>query len=187
VTGRIVGPHRDVKPLGDKGLDACWADLAGGDAAKAWQAILALAARPEQAVPLLRQRLRPHPPLPPQRLAGLLADLDSDSFRAREQASKELAALGAVAGPALRQLHASAPSPEVQRRVEKLLGKPGQEGILSEELRCIRALEVLEYLATPEARKLLAALAEGEPASPLTQGAKAALDRLSKRPGPTQP
>jgi hypothetical protein len=46
-----------------------------------------------------------------------------------------------------------------------------------EQLREIRAIEALGYIATPEAK-----LAEGEPEARLTQEAKASLGRLS-RPG----
>jgi hypothetical protein len=42
----------------------------------------------------------------------------------------------------------------------------------------VRAVEVLEWLATPAARALLADLATGEPGASLTQAAKAALQRL---------
>jgi hypothetical protein len=42
----------------------------------------------------------------------------------------------------------------------------------------VRAVEVLERIATPRARKLLAALASGDAAEPQTQEAAAALKRL---------
>jgi WD domain, G-beta repeat len=181
VTGRIKGAGQRVEPLGEKELDAAWSDLGDDDAAKAWKAILSLTARPEQAVPLLKRRLPANQPFDPKRLAKLLADLDSNDFDTRDQASKDLAALGHAAAPALRKLLASEPSVDLRVQVEKLLGKVGKDGILTEEVRCLRALEILEYAATPEAKKLLAAEAEGATTSQLTQGAKAALERLAKQ------
>jgi hypothetical protein len=46
----------------------------------------------------------------------------------------------------------------------------------------VRALEVLERARTPEARKLLEALAGGAAEAERTVQAKAALERLSKTP-----
>jgi hypothetical protein len=181
VTGRILGAGQKVKPLGAKELDAAWSDLAGKDAAKAWQTMRSLVARPEQAVSLLKERLPPNPPLDPKRLPALIADLDSDNFDTREKACKDLEALGHAAAPFLRKLDTSKSSAEVRQRVQMVLDRLVKSGILTEELRCARALEVLEYAATPEARKLLEAQARGAAESLLTQGAKAALDRIAKR------
>jgi hypothetical protein len=47
-----------------------------------------------------------------------------------------------------------------------------------------RVLEVLEYSGAPAARELLQAEARGAPESPLARDAKAALDRIAKRPAP---
>jgi WD40 repeat protein len=44
-----------------KDLDACWADLAGNDAGKAFQAILKMSAAPKETVPYLAQHLQPVP------------------------------------------------------------------------------------------------------------------------------
>ncbi len=51
----------------------------------------------------------------------------------------------------------------------------------AEILRELRALEVLEQAGTDQARQVLEALAKGAPEAHLTQGAKAALERLAKQ------
>ena len=51
-----------------------------------------------------------------------------------------------------------------------------------ETLRSLRAIEVLEHIATPEARQLLARLADGAPGAWQTREAKAALERLERKP-----
>src|SRR5262249_16956323 len=47
------------RDLGPDDLNSLWADLAGDDAGRAWAAVFALTAAPEQSVPWLRGRLRP--------------------------------------------------------------------------------------------------------------------------------
>ncbi len=163
-------------------LKADWDALASDDAAAAYRAVCRLAADPARAVALLRERLRPAPEPDAKRFAGLVADLDSDQFSVREAAAKELAKLGDAAAPALREALRGKPSAEVARRLRQALDDV--KGWPPERLREWRALEVLEQVATPQARDLLKALAEGAPAARLTQEAKAALERLAKRPVP---
>ena len=81
-------------------------------------------------------------------------------------------------GPVLRRLGTSSSSNEVQKRVADLLKKMGEDRIAIDESRCSRAVEVLEYVGTSEAMRLLRGQAHGEPSSQFTQDAKAALDRL---------
>lgn len=51
-----------------------------------------------------------------------------------------------------------------------------------EECRQLRAIRVLEGIATPEARQVLKNLADGVHSARLTQSARAAVERLSRRP-----
>src|SRR5260370_7855644 len=149
VTGRIQGAGQEVSPLGAKELAAVGSDMDGDGAAKAWQAILALASRPEQAVPLVKPRLPANPPLDSKRLARLLADLDDDDFDTREQASKELIALGHAAAPAVRKLRVHAPSQEARDRAPKVLANLADAGIATQELPFLRAPASLAYADTP--------------------------------------
>jgi len=66
----------------------------------------------------------------------------------------------------------------VRRRIDQLVEK--LETITSDRLRAIRAIEALEYAATPQARQLLAALAQGAAGARQTQDARASLDRVNK-------
>src|SRR5262249_29029086 len=66
-------------------LDALWSDLAG-DVRKARRAVSTLAEAPAQVVPFLGAHLRPAE-VDAKRVEKLLADLDGDSFAAREAAS----------------------------------------------------------------------------------------------------
>jgi RNA polymerase sigma factor (sigma-70 family) len=179
-----VAPSRPARKPGN--LDAAgaarqWARLAA-DARVAFAARVALASLPERVLPLLKKRLRPVRPAEAQQLRQLLADLDSDRFAVREAAQKELAELAELAAPALRQALTVKPSLEQSRRIQALLEKLRGPVTRPETLREIRAVAVLEDLATPEARTLLETLAQGAPPARLTLEAEAALKRLKKRP-----
>jgi WD40 repeat protein len=167
--------------LSDQKLDVLWADLAGADGSKAYQAIWALTAAGPQAVPWVQERLRPVAPAEPLRVGQLLADLNSDRFAAREQASRELEKLGESAGPLLRKAWSDHPAPETRRRVERLLEKLEQPAASPERLRALRAIEVLEHIGTAEARRVLEQLASGIPQARLTQEARASLECLARR------
>jgi WD40 repeat protein len=166
-------------------LEALWADLAGGDVRRARRAIEGLVAAPTQAVPLLGRRVRPVPPADPRRLGRLIADLDSDRFAAREAASQELARLGEQARPALAKALAGRPPPEARRRIEGLLERPEGGTLAPEELRALRAVQVLEQVGTREARQVLGALARGAPEARLTREAQSSLGRLTRPPAGT--
>jgi hypothetical protein len=160
---------------GTADLEARWANLNRADAARAYRSMRELLATPRPTVALLEKRLRLDL-VEPKRAAKLLADLDSDDFATREKASRELAGLGTAAEPALRRALADRPSLELQHRIEGLL-----RGLEGQHIGVLRGVEVLEHVNTTEARKLLAALARGEPEARLTREAKEALGRLSRR------
>ena len=178
----LARPARD-KPgeLSAKDLAAQWAKLSNPDAARGHQAIAGLAARPKEALALLRERLRPAAEVAQERLTQLIAGLGSGSFAVRQQAARELAELGELAEPALRRLAESGPSLEARRRAIQLLEKLGPAAT-PESLRRFRASEVLELLATAEARRLLEELTTGAGRARVTREAAAALRRLGRRP-----
>jgi WD40 repeat protein len=174
------GPARGR--LDARALERQWADL-GDPTAKGYQALWNLSAVPQQALPLLRERLRPIPALDRKRVALRLTELASERFAVRDRAMHELEDLAELARPELRQALDRQPPLEVRRRVEQLLARYGPRAVPSgEHLRRLRAVAVLEYIGTAEARKLLAALATGVPEARQTQEARTALERLARRP-----
>ncbi|HEV3259355.1 MAG TPA: hypothetical protein VG013_20990, partial [Gemmataceae bacterium] len=137
------------------------------------------------AVALLGQSLRPVAVLDAQgqrRIDRWIAELDSRRFGVREKAAQELEKLGEMAAPALRQKLADQPSPEVRRRVKGLLERLAQGSLPCDQLRLLRAVEVLEEISTSEARQLLETLARGAREARLTQEARASVERLTRRP-----
>ncbi|HTU94104.1 MAG TPA: hypothetical protein VMF69_28760, partial [Gemmataceae bacterium] len=185
------GPHPRVdkrflkSPLDAKDLEDAWNDLAGNDAIKAQQAVWTFAREPRQAAAFLGQRLRPADKPNAACIAALINDLDSDRFATREQASAELERFGTVAEPMLRKKRAEKISLEMRKRIDFLLEKLDLLAPLSgEELRNVRAVEVLEQDRTREARQVLRRLAEGAEHARLTREAKASLQRLDRHPLP---
>jgi hypothetical protein len=178
LTQRQPAPAARLEP---QVLDALWADLADKDAARAYDARRKLSASPSQAVLLLRERVRPAAPADAERLARLLADLQSDRFEVRQQAEFALVGLGELAEPAARQALEADPPPGLRQRLERLLAKLSGTALSAEQMRNLRAVEVLELIATAEARQVLQALADGELGARLTREARSALQRLGKQ------
>ncbi len=179
-----VGP-RQAAPADKPGpaeLEKAWTDLAGADAPRAFRARWTLAAAPDPAIALLKARLRPARGADPQRLRRLVAELDGERFEARDKAQAALQAEGEAAGPALREALTKDPSPEVRRRVQAVLDGLPALAARPEGLRAVRALAVLESIATPPARQLVEELAAGVPEARLTREAKASLGRFGRKP-----
>jgi hypothetical protein len=183
---RITGRQREVAERSAAELAADWKDLAG-DSVAGYAALGRLVSSPASAVAFLGKQLQRIKPVDPKRLERLLAALDSDKFADRERATRELKALAEHAVPALRAALAGQPSLESRRRLEALLHQLDSASLSAETVRQIRAVEALEFIGNPEARRLLAQLAQlaaGPPATHLTQEAQASLGRLAQRGTP---
>jgi WD40 repeat protein len=104
-------------------LESAWNDLAKREAAEAFKTEGSLLAAPAEAVKFFAEKVKPVAALNPKRIQPLLADLDSDQFAAREQASAELEKMGEPVAPALRKALECEPSTEARRRIEQVLQK----------------------------------------------------------------
>jgi WD40 repeat protein len=158
-----------------------WTDLVGADAGKAFQGILRMTAAPKQTVPFLREHVKPAVPVDPKLLDKLIGQLGSEDFVERTAATEALEKLGDLAVPALQKTLGAQPILETRRRVEALLAKLVGGALTAEEVRVVRAVEVLERSGTPEARQMLESLAAGAPGALPTRQAQSVLDRLGKR------
>jgi WD40 repeat protein len=171
---RVAAPTVELAP---QALEARWADLRDADAARAYAAMLVLLASPRQTTAFLTEHLKPAAVADTAEVARLVVDLDSKVFRTRETAARVLLKMGLDAEPALRRALAADPPLEARRRIEALLVK--LKG--ADQVRQVRAVEVLERLGSPAARQHLEALARGAPEARLTREARAALRRLDRR------
>jgi hypothetical protein len=181
LTGRL-GAHANLgEPVSSADLEACWSDLAGEDAAKAYSAIRKMALSPVQSVPFLAERLKPLAAPTRETVDRLIADLDSDNFETRKNAVKELQALAEVARDQYEKALVSR-SAEARRQLEALITEHKNQLPTPELLRGLRGIEALEMMGTVETRKVLEALSRGAPAARLTREAAASLGRMSNRP-----
>src|SRR5262249_56474556 len=95
------------------------------------------------------------------------ADLDSEAFAPRAKASRRLAEFGELAVPGVRKRLAKAETLEVRRRAQDFLDRFDPPNPSPDRLRQLRAVELLEGIATPAARDVLSEMAEGGAAGAL--------------------
>jgi len=110
-----------------------------------------------------------------------IGELGGQKFADREAAQKELAALGEWAEPALERGLKAATQAETRRRITALLEAVPHTEKRPDQLRDLRAVEVLEHIGTVEARRVLERMGIGFAGARLTQDAKASLHRLEWR------
>jgi hypothetical protein len=173
---------RPAHKLTQQDKTAAWDELAGADAGKAYAAVWAFADSGDEATQFLRARLKPVTAPATDRVRELIAQLGAEEFADREAAERELRELEDAAAPALQAAMKAGLSPEQARRAGLILATavaptlpPGAR------LRAVRAVAVLEWIATKDACDLLAVLTGGLEDARLTREAKAAADRLRLR------
>jgi WD domain, G-beta repeat len=159
--------------------DKLWDELARDDAA-GHLAIGKLVAVPDQAVKLLKTRVKPPAAASDQaKIRKLIAELENDTFNVRKKAEDDLRKLSFEAELPLRHaLDSGSLSLEGQRRAQSILaGLKLPFPLRGEPLRESRALQVLELIGTPEAFALIRSFADGPATSPLALDAKRILER----------
>jgi RNA polymerase sigma factor (sigma-70 family) len=179
-TGLAVRGRLPRLQLGAARLAGLWADLGREDAAVAYRAHWALVAGASDAVPFLRRELRPVPDVDRRRVARLVEALDADRFEAREEASRQLEAMGELVERELRAADRDGANFELRVRAKRLLEKLPGFRLAPERLRTLRAVEVLEAVGNAEARVVLESLAKGASEASLTREARRALDHLDR-------
>ncbi len=189
---RLVSAHDDSTalvwdvtpmPLANAHPTMLWDMLASDNARAAHQAAWALAADPFATVRMLGEKLKPVPkPAERRTTATLIGELDSPDFQTREAASRDLSRRVELDSAELTAALAKSPSAEARQRLTEILrSAPGPWPKLNaENLRRVRAVGVLEAIGTPEARRVLKALADGDPYAMLTRTAQAASRRLGE-------
>jgi hypothetical protein len=141
---------------------AAWSDLASAKAFRGQRTAYLYRLGADAAVQLLdewlRQTLSPDHARGMDRVAQLLGDLGSGSFKVRDKAQKELENMGFPVLPALRRELQKSPPLEVVRRLEQLI-RVIEKGAERERWRLRRVLQILENHGTPRCRAILERLA----------------------------
>ncbi|WP_227254624.1 WD40 repeat domain-containing protein [Frigoriglobus tundricola] len=148
----------------DTDLRAAWTALLSQDAATGYPAIKVFVAAGTRGAGFLADTLKPL--LADERkIKEWVADLGSETFSVRENASKELVAQGSRA---LAVLSAAVKSddPEVRDRAREVLGKltvkgfsVPPHGLIDDQLRLFRVVQALEEIGSVEAKRVVETIA----------------------------
>ena len=172
------------RQLGPKEFEVLWEDLAGGDATRAHNSLRTLVANPAAAMPLIRKRIQPLAAADPEDVRRFVKKLDADDFGAREDADRALRVMGEAAEEELGKVLEGDPSLEVRMRVQSIRGaRPAMpiRTFPSEQLRTLRACQILGEIGTVEALELLLRIEKESRSSIEKAEAKAAHARLEAR------
>lgn len=179
----LVGRKDDQAPeLSPAELAGAWKTLnerAGKDAERVMRKLLN---RPDETLKFLESELKPAEGkrVSDEAIRSLLVRLEANRFVVREKASKELEELGRVALKPMFDLRKVTASPDLERRLDKLIEVIDRLDDSILYVRPLRGIEVLERLNTPEAKAHLKRLAEGASGAVPTIAAGAALKRLNQ-------
>jgi RNA polymerase sigma factor (sigma-70 family) len=173
-----AGKTPSAKPLDAKEQQTLWETLGNAKTEPAFEALEKLAVHQKSAVALLRRHLRPARGVDDATLDRLLKDLDSKQFKVRRKASRELESYGETALAGVKRRLAQVQSLELRHRLEAFLKTADPDRPTAERLQEIRALQLLEELATPDALALLRDLARGTANARRTDEAAKAVERI---------
>jgi hypothetical protein len=140
-----------------------------------WVRLLKLAPQP-QAVRFMREHIRSAIAIEPAHVRQLISDLDHEKFSRREQASRQLAAMGLETESMLRTALEHTKSTEARRRLEALVAQ-----LKTERTITLRSISILAEIASPDAQALLERLASGSPDSQITRETKSAIQAKDKK------
>ncbi len=164
------------------GGDEIWSQLASEDATAAMRLCGSLAAAPDVALPVLRERLDASVKLgDAATIKRLIAQLDDDSPKQRDEASTALAQLRPDVDPQLKAAMARRISFEHHVRLRLLLSAPARQARLgeTETRRIFRAILALELTGAP-ALPLLKKIAADHFAPAIRDEATSALSRMKQ-------
>jgi HEAT repeat protein len=166
------------------GLDEAYRLLGSGDASQAARGQDYLYRNAADGVKMLSEKLVVPGATPADKVSRLIADLGNEDYQTRRAAVNGLIGIGGEASDAVRHAAEKSPNPEVRKLAEEALAKMEATPTGPDDLRAIRAVEVLEHLArsepaNAEARELLKKWSAGPRGHRTTVEAAAALARIA--------
>jgi WD40 repeat protein len=167
--------------LTETALATEWRKLGQPEAKVAFRAMVRMAGDPTVAATYIRNELQPVKPIAAKVLDKVFAELEADAVSVREKASQTLNEFGRVAAQAARARLKITKSEDARRRLSHFIERQEREELNAEELRAIRAVELLESIGGEESRRILEQMAIGEPTAWLTSESVQALRRLQPK------
>jgi WD40 repeat protein len=172
----VRGTRSCADPLpADYSAARAWADLADHDAKVGFRAMRYFAARPAEAAATFRAKIPPAATVDMAQVRNIAVGWNDESFAEREKTSRELRPFAGSARAVFEGLAARDPSAEVRARAARLLSDANT--YTPDELRAVRAVEVLDWVDTPEGKALVAVWAAGAAGDVLTVEAEASQKR----------
>lgn len=178
---RAYLPERDAaKAAMPEELDEYYKEIASTNAQTAFQHMIKFVQSPEQTVKLLSDKIAPmaKPDSGEKSVPQWINDLASSQFVLRNRANAALIKIGASIEPDLKVALQKATDVETKRRIESLIEHFAAHEWTTEEVRQARAVEIVEAVATKDARAALTRWAGGDPGAILTKQARVALARM---------
>ena len=170
------------RELSSEQLEVLWGDLTMRNDFRLQRVFATLRGAPAHSVPFLGKKLVAAANTELHRVKGLLKDLDDDDPQKRDKAMQDLQEVAAMWEPLLVEVRRDSEPGEVRNRVQFVLRRLREAEMPHSLLTQLRAVTVLEQIATPKAREVLTTLAGGATGARLTQEAKQALERLKQSP-----
>lgn len=174
-----AGITRPPGPVGPGDLDQLWSQLAADDAAAAFDAAVKLAAMPAESTPYISKRLRELLAVDAKSISVLIAALESERFEFRQKAKRELEDFGELVEVFLHEAQKGTLSAEARNTVTELLERMQGPTRSKRVVHGLRAIDVLEQIATAESRKTLDRLAQTVVSKLLKQEIVASIQRLA--------
>jgi hypothetical protein len=148
--------------LSDEEMRSLWDELASTNFDKSDAAWRKLATGGDLAVAFLKQQVRPIavPAVDRAKVDKLIGELNSATYAARENATRELIKTGELVIVPLEKFLETSRSPEAQRRASLVLKTVREPVLTPDRLRVLEAIELLEQLQSASSKKLLQEIAD---------------------------
>jgi hypothetical protein len=175
----------DKTKLSSEATRKLWADLFKEESSTAYAAIWKFVAGHDYVVSVMKEKWHGGKPNT-HRVLQLIKDLDSNKFQIREQSFQELKGFGREIIPILRDALGTNPSTEARVRLNSVMAEldsvpqPGQ--LSRSQLQGVRVIQILEYIGTTDAKRLLEEFNRHDPRPDVREQAKGALARLARDP-----
>jgi WD40 repeat protein len=163
--------------IGKAALGKHWAALLDVDGEKAYAAMCAMIASPEESIAFLNTHARPYI-IERSQVTSLIKALDSDDFATREKALSELRRIGKLAEPFFRVALKGPVSVHVKSQLRDLVKESEKKIPTGEYLRLLRTIEILERIGGGRGSRLLTLLSKGPAANPIAEEARKVLLRM---------